>query len=167
MLELKVHDGEREVVLQFEHSLLSLSKWEAKHKKPFLTNEQKPTNVLIDYYCDMLLTPDVDKNIVYYLPPDQLKKLYDYMNDPQTASSVPQEGGVRSTEIVTTELIYFWMNELNIDWRAEEWHINRLMMLIQIASYKRRPEEKRNLKQKYTDWRELNEQNKKKFGTKG
>lgn len=168
MLEHRIHDGDREVVLQFEHSLLSLSKWEAKHKKAFLATPTKTTEDLLDYYQDMLLTPGVRREIVYRLSPQQLDELSDYINDSQTASSVPPSTEKRGfVEPTTSELIYYWMVALNIPFSAETWHLNRLMMLIQITSFKQQPEKKRNPKEMLQDWREINRRNREILGTKG
>lgn len=169
MLELKAYDGDTEVVLQFEHSLLSLSKWESKSKTPFLATPVKTAEVLLDYFEDMLLTPGTPPGIIYRLSPEQLKELTEYINDPMSASSVPQEGPNRRTpEITTSELIYYWMTALKIPFNpAETWHLNRLMMLIQIANYKNQPEKKRRPGQVLNDWREQNARLKKDYGTNG
>lgn len=167
MLELNVFDDGTKVVLRFEHSLLSLSKWEAKHKIAFLSSPNKKSSEMIDYYQEMLLT-DVDPTIVFRLSPDQLDQLSKYINTPQTASSVPKISNAKmSTEIVTSELIYFWMTALEIDWRAESWHLSRLMMLIEIANYKKQPEKKRTQAEALKDWNAINERNKKLLGTEG
>lgn len=170
MLELKVIDGEHEVVLQFEHSLLSLSKWEEKHKKPFLTTEARKHEEMIDYFQEMLLTPDVSPNLVFRLEPAQLDRLTDYINEKRTASSVPEEknakGGV--IEIVTSELIYYWLVALEIPFHpVETWHLSRLMMLVQITNFKKQPPKKRNPKELLNDWTSLNQRNKERFGTTG
>lgn len=167
MLELKVRDGEREVVLQFEHSLLSLSKWESKTKKSFLATPMKTSTDMIDYFECMLLGHE-DPNLVYRLSPEQLDDLAEYINNPRTASSVPEDPSNRQRpEIVTSELIYYWMTALKINWEAQHWHLSRLMMLIQITNYKSQPEKKRNPRDLYKTWRETNAKNKEFFGTNG
>lgn len=168
MLELKVYDDDEEVVLQFEHSLLSLSKWESKHKKPFASTPTKTSLEMIDYYEDMLLSPAGRSHLVYSLTPEQLDTISDYINDPMTASSVPDEGSSRpSGETVTSELIYYWMSALKINWAAETWHLSRLMMLIRIANYKQQPEKKRNPSEMMRRWRDMNAKNKEMFNTDG
>lgn len=168
MLELKVQDGETTVVLQFEHSLLSLSKWEAKYKKSFFATPTKADEEMIDYFGYMLLTPGVPPEVIYRLSPEQLNSLREYINDPMSASSVPNEApGRRSGEIVTTELVYYWMTALKINWEAQHWHYNRLMMLIAITNFKQQPEKKQDKASMYAKWRELNAKNKERFGTSG
>lgn len=168
MLELKIQDGETTVVLQFEHSLLSLSKWESKHKKSFYGTPTKQNEEMIDYFYDMLLTPGHSPEIIYKLAPEQLESLTAYINDPMTASSVPQEASRRTGgEIVTTELVYYWMTALKINWEAQHWHYNRLMMLIAITNFKQQPEKKQDKAGLYAKWREMNAKNKERFGTNG
>lgn len=169
MLELKANSGGQEVVLQFEHSLLSLSKWEEKHCKPWSVSE-KTAEELIDYFQDMLVTPGANPDLVYALSPENLSDLAKYINSSRTASSVPpstsKKGGPK--EIVTSELIYFWMSALKIPFHpAETWHLSRLMMLVQIADFKQQPPQKRAGVDAVADWREMNARNKAKLGSKG
>lgn len=167
MLELKIHDGEHEVVLQFEHSLRSLSKWEQKHKKAFMSTRMKQHTEMIDYFQDMLLTGD--RNDVFRLSPEQLDELAEYINDPMTASKVPPDDDAKRgrPEIVTSELVYAWMTMLKINWEAQDWHYNRLIMLIQIINFKQKPEKKRTTREALRDWREVQAYNKEKFGIEG
>lgn len=166
MLELKVYDNGDEIVLRFEHSLRSLSKWESKFLRPF-SKEAKQPSELIDYFqCMLLEGQDVD--LVLRLTPSQLKTLLNYVNDSQTASSVPRDPKARpSAEIVTSELIYYWMVALNINWEAQDWHLSRLMMLIEILNFKQQPAKKRDGRSALKDWASLNARNKERYGTTG
>lgn len=167
MLELKVHDGTELVVLQFEHSLRSLSKWEEKNKRAFLESPSKSSIDMVDYFQDMLVT-DVDSSVVYRLSPDQLDQLSNYVNESRTASSVPKiRGNKGSSEIVTSELIYYWMVALKINWDAQDWHLTRLMVLIEITNYKSQPEKKQSQAEALQDWNAINEANQKRFGAEG
>lgn len=172
MLELTVIDGDTEVVLSFEHSLLSLSKWESKYKIAFSTSRQKPHSEMLDYYQFMLTVPGVDPNLVYRLSPEQMDNLTNYINESRTASSVPKDTSPAkgSTETVTSELIYYWMMGLKIPFNpAETWHLSRLMMLIQIASFKQQPEDKkkRPLGKIMSEWRVENDRRKAEYNTSG
>lgn len=165
MLELKVKDGETTVVLQFEHSLFSLSKWESKHKKPWHATAVKQNEELIDYFWYMLLTPGYGPEIILRMSPAQHEELVKYISDPMTASSVPSDnprGGVQET--VTTELVYTWMTLLKINWDAQYWHYNRLMMLISMVNYKQQPEKKQDKRRLYDKWKDIQAQNREKFG---
>lgn len=168
MLELNVQTDEGSVNLQFEHSLRSLSKWESKTRKAFLTSDPKPNTDMLLYYQCMMVTPGADPDLIYALSPKQLDDLSSYINENQTASSVPEETKSRyNSEITTSELIYFWMTALKIDWEAQDWHLSRLMMLIQITGYKQQPPKKRNPVEVMSDWRKENERRKKLLGTSG
>lgn len=170
MLTLKVQRGEEIVELKFEHSLLSLSKWEARTKKAFLTDRQKTPGELMDYFADMLtcLSPDADPADLFLLKPDQMEKLVEYMNDSQTASSVPQDGKAKhNPETWTNELIYYYLSQMKIPFHpTETWHVNRIMMLIQIAGYKSQPPKKRSATEVMSDWYAANKRNKEILGIK-
>ena len=167
MLEYTVIDGSDTVKLRFEHSLLSLSKWESKYKVAFSSTSVKPTDQMIDYYQFMLID-DVDPTLVYRLSPEDLDGLTKYINDPMTASSVPIQNESRGPkETMTSELIYYWMVELGIPFEAERWHLNRLMTLIQITSFKKQPPKKQSPQKMLNDWREANAARKKQYGTNG
>lgn len=168
MLELEVENEGKTVKLQFEHSLRSLSKWESKFKIAFLASREKTPSQMLDYYQCMLLSPDVDPDFVYLLSPQQMDDLTNYINEDCTASSVPHEGTTQyNAEVTTSELVYFWMTALKINWEAQDWHFSRLMMLIQITSYKQQPPKKRNPREVITDMRRENERRKKMFNTTG
>lgn len=168
MLELKVQDGETTVVLQFEHSLRTLSKWESKHKKAWFDTPVKSTEELVDYYQFMLLNPGIDSTVIVRLSPDQLDSLSKYINDSQTATVVPEiKGSKGGHDRLTNELVYYWMTALEINWEAQDWHFNRLMTLISLTNFKKQPEQKMDLRERYKTWREIDAANKKKFGTKG
>ena len=168
MLELTVQDGTTEVVLQFEHSLLSLSKWESKHKKAFMSTPVKDAGEMIEYF-EAMLVGSYSPGVVYRLDPEQLDEITNYINEPQTATHVPEEEPSKkfAAETVTSELIYYWMTALKINWAAETWHLSRLMTLIQITNFKSQPEKKQSKGEALSKWREANAAIKKKYGTNG
>lgn len=155
MLQIKVPgiDGWDEINEQFttlpdttitlEHSLISISKWESKWHTPFLGKDQKTPEQIIDYIKCMTITPNVKDEVYNRIPKDQIDIILDYINDPMTATTIKERGGPkRSREIVTSELIYYWMVALEIPFECQKWHINRLMMLIQICEIKNQPDKK-------------------------
>lgn len=168
MLELKVLEQGKLVTLSFEHSLLSLSKWESRHKKSFLGTAAKTGVEMIEYFEDMLVKPLAAKDLVCSLSPEQLEELSNYINDPYTASTIPEmESRPGIKETITSELIYYWMVTLRIPFDVEKWHLNRLMMLIRVINFKSEPPKKQNQMQLMARMRELNEQRKAQFNTKG
>lgn len=127
-----------------EHSLVSISKWESKWKKPFITTKEKTVEELRDYVRCMTLTQNVDEEIYKYIPVPIMNEIIEYMNDPMTAtwfSDVDKHNG-KNGETITSELIYYWMTAANIPIECQKWHLNRLMTLIRIAGEKNQPPKK-------------------------
>lgn len=154
--------------LKLEHSLVSISKWEAKYKVPFISNKyQKTQEQIMDYIKFMTITQNVDDLVYLGLTNENIKEISDYIEDPMTASWVNDDKKSRNNEAVTSELIYWWMTALQIPWEAQKWHLNRLLMLIRIGNIKNQPPEKLSKSQILSRNRALNEARKKKFNTKG
>ena len=79
---------EKDVVLQLEHSLISLEKWEEKWKKPFLGREKKTPEEALDYIRCMTVLPKVVDPIVYnYIPESEMQKIDEYLKDSHTATT--------------------------------------------------------------------------------
>lgn len=134
-----------------EHSLVSISKWEAIYNKPFINNANKDdkTNEEIMKYIEcMTITQNVDPNIYHYMPSEVIKQITDYISSPQSATKfVEKEGQAPSREILTSEKIYFYMTAFNIPFECEKWPIQRLMNLIRICSDKNAPSKKMSPKE--------------------
>lgn len=168
MLELEVEVEGTLVTLQFEHSLVSVSKWESRTKIAFHTVRQKSPQELIDYFKDMLLPGLIDEDYVYALSAEQMEELTKYINEKQTASSVPDMPKKPNYETMTSELIYYWMVEMGIPFEpTNTWHLSRLLMLIEIKGYKSQPKKKRPVREVWSDWIAQNEAQKKKLGITG
>lgn len=126
-----------DVEVELEHSLLSLSKWEAKHQKPFLAVGQKTPEEILDYVMSMIITPVVSIDFVKSWSNDVFNTINDYINSPQSATTfglMPDKRG--PNEVITSELIYYWLVAFNIPFECENWHINRLFSLIRICNIK-------------------------------
>lgn len=152
--------------IELEHSLLSLSKWESKWKKPFISNN-KTIEETMDYIKCMLLN---EKNDIYikYLSEDNIKSINDYISDPMTATTFYEDETTnRKKEIITSELIYYWMIASNIPMECEKWHLNRLLTLIRICSIKNAPPKKMSKREIMDRNKMLNEARKKKLNTNG
>lgn len=119
-----------------EHSLVSISRWESKWHKPFLDKKQKTTEENMDYFRCMTISKGVDDNIYKMLPKNVVHEIYQYINDPMTGRKFREIKETPRKEIVTSELIYFWMISLGIPFECEKWHFNRLMALIRVCSMK-------------------------------
>ena len=120
--------------LQLEHSLVSISKWEAKWRKPFMSKEPKTEAESVDYIRCMTLTQNVDPNVYKNLTPQLIQGVNAYIDEPMTATWFGEEGGKKpSREIITAERIYYWMIALNIPMECQKWHLNRLLTLIRVC----------------------------------
>lgn len=157
----------KEQELQLEHSLVSISKWESKWKKPFLAKDNKTTEESIDYVRCMTLTQNVDPNVYSYITNNLLQEIAEYIDDSMTATTVAPYTGKMNREIITSEIIYFWMVSFNIPWECQRWHLNRLLMLIQICNVRNQPAKKMSQKELAARNKALNEQRKAKYNTKG
>ena len=129
-------------VLELEHSLVSLSKWESKWNKAFLSKEPKTYEESIDYIRCMTLTQNVNPDTYLCLTNEQINEVNKYIEAPMTATTVNNKNSKRSREIVTSELIYYWMISLQIPFECQYWHLNRLMTLIQVCNVKNAPPKK-------------------------
>ena len=130
--------------IKLEHSLISISKWESKWQKPFLSKDKKTREEILDYIRCMFLTPLQDKNVILGLSVDDINKIMEYIDSPMTATTVTFFDNKPKTkeETVTSELIYYWMITAGIPFECEKWHINRLFALLKICSAKNAPKKK-------------------------
>lgn len=131
----------KETHFQIEHSLISLKKWEQKWHKPFLDKSKELTNEeLVDYIRCMTLTHGVDSDVYNWIPQDVMEKIIEYIRDPMTATWFKDDGLVggqkNSREIVTAEIIYYWMISLGIPVEFQKWHLNQLLTLIKVVNIK-------------------------------
>ncbi|MBQ0141847.1 MAG: hypothetical protein KBT06_03440 [Prevotellaceae bacterium] len=123
--------------LTLEHSLVSLSKWESKWHKPFLSKEPKTHEETVDYIKCMTLTQNVDDSIYTYLTNKNITEINEYIEDSMTATWFGK-GDDKSNKInnrpITSELIYYWMVALQIPFECQKWHLNRLITLIKVCN---------------------------------
>lgn len=183
MLTINIKDGDmfneitsefipiKGCLLHLEHSLISLSKWESKHHEPFLQKLEQGKLSLddtIDYIKCMTLNNNVDENIYNFINREHISKINAYISDPMTATTVNNRNKSHGNkEILTSEVIYFYMIELGIPVELEKWHLNRLMMLIQVCNAKNGTGKKMSKKDIISQNAALNEARRKKFNTKG
>ena len=154
--------------LQLEHSLVSLSKWESKWQKPFLSKKETTGEEMLDYIKCMALTENVDDDVYNHLTKENIDDIRKYIENPMTATTFRKDtGGSRNREQITSELIYYWMIASNIPVQFENWHLNRLLTLIRVCSVKNAPTKKMSQREIMSQNAALNAARRKQFNTKG
>ena len=130
--------------LKLEHSLVSISKWEAKWKKPFLSGENKTIEETRDYVRCMTITQNVDPNVYLGLTQENIREVNAYIEDPMTATKFSDEDrtGKRRGQYITSELIYSWMVAAQVPMSCETWHLNRLFVLLRVINNNNKPPKK-------------------------
>lgn len=160
-------DG-KEVVLELEHSLVSLSKWESKYKKPFLGLGEKTVEETRGYVEAMFVDPNTPPEILEKLEKVHYDQINAYIEDSMTATTInePKSQGA-PREIITSELVYYWMTTYQIPWEAEHWHLNRLFMLIRVFNNKNGKQKKMGRGELAAHNRRLNAERRAKYNTSG
>lgn len=158
--------------IQLEHSLVSVSKWESKWHVPFLAKEPKTAEQIKSYIQCMTITQNVNPEVYKNLTKENVKEIQDYIEDSHSAttfSNIAGKGGARRKEVMTSELIYYYMAALNIPFECQKWNFNRLMNLLHIAAIKQDPKggKKMSTKDIYNQNSRLNAARRAALGTKG
>jgi hypothetical protein len=157
-----------DVTLELEHSLISLSKWESIHQKPFLTAENKSSDEVLSYVKAMVLN-DVDFDaLVPLFSQENFTDINAYIDSKQSATTfgiMPERPG--RGETITAELIYYWMVAFNIPFECERWHLNRLFALIRICNIKNSKPKRMSKHELASRNRDLNMQRRAQFNTPG
>lgn len=159
-------------VLELEHSLFSLSKWESEFQKSFLSNPNKTQSETIGYIRAMVISPNFSPGLLSRLGQDHLDQINEYIESKQTATTfgyLPEHKG--KGETITSELIYYWMVAFNIPFECEHWHLNRLFALIRICNIKQPKPKGASKKMPRHEFaarqREINAQRRAQLGTSG
>lgn len=153
--------------LQLEHSLVSISKWESKWHKPFLTKETKTEEEMRDYIRCMTITQNVDPSVYLGLSRNNLIQIKQYIDDTMTATTFNDKNKKQNHQVITSELIYYWMVSLNIPFECQKWHLNRLLTLIHICDIKNTPAKKMSRRDIMSRNASLNAARRAKLGTRG
>ena len=158
----------KEQVLQLEHSLVSLSKWESKWCKAFLGKQEKTSEETLDYIKCMTITQNVEPEVYNRLTNDNIIQINKYIEAPMTATTFLDDKAAKNNrETVTAELIYYWMIALNIPFECQKWHLNKLLTLIRVCNIKNAPPKKRSTREIMSRNAALNASRKKKFNSRG
>lgn len=155
------------VKLSLEHSLVSISKWESKWCKPFLDGKDKTNEEILDYIKCMIVD-DIDESIFDRLTENNLASINAYIESPMTATKFSDNGGkTGGREIITSEIIYYWMVAYNIPFECQHWHLNRLLALVRVCNIKNSPPKKMSKQEVANRNRELNKARRKQLNSSG
>lgn len=161
---------DKPITLQLEHSLISVQKWESKWGKSFLGTKKKTQEEAIDYIRCMCITPNIKDEAFYCIPGKEMNRIAEYIDAPMTALVFRggSGSGPKKREIVTADIIYYWMISYNIPSEYRKWHLNQLLTLIQVFNEKNAPKKNRRSRMEILeDYKSINERNKERFNTKG
>lgn len=130
--------------LKLEHSLASLSEWESKWNKPFISDKPKTIEETIDYIKCMTLNRNNVYPLIYNsLTQSDLNTIYDYMDSKQTATWFnDRERSSPNRDVITAEIIYYWLVSFRIPFECQYWHLNKLLTLIRVCDIKNKPPKK-------------------------
>ena len=159
----------KEQTLSLEHSLVSISKWESKWHKPYFGQDKKTIEEFIDYVQCMTITQNVDPQVysTLVMRPDLLKTISDYIDESMTATTFPKKNTPPNREIITSEVIYYWMVYYGIPFECQKWHLSKLMTLINVCNAKNAPKKKMNQQEIFSSNRALNAARRRKYNTRG
>lgn len=157
----------KDQTLQLEHSLVSISKWEAKWHKPFLSDKKKSPEEIIDYVRCMTITQNVSPDVYTRLTENNLIDINSYIENSMTATTFSNDKRSGGREIITSEIIYYWMISFNIPFECQKWHLNRLLTLIKVCNIKNSPPKKMSKTEMMNRNRALNAARKQQLNTKG
>lgn len=157
-------------ILELEHSLVSISKWESKWHRAFLSGKEKTFEETLDYIRCMTLTENIDPEVYSHLTQSNIQEVNSYIEAPMTATvfNKQKSGDGKSKDVPTSELIYYWMISQNIPFECQNWHLNRLLTLIRVCNIKNAPPgKKQNPRELARNYAEMNKANRAKYHSKG
>lgn len=154
--------------IQLEHSLVSISKWEARWKKPFLSKKTMSVEETVDYIRCMTITQNVNPYLYFCIDDDNVKEVTAYIYDPMTATWFSKdEKRSPNRAVFTSEVIYWQMITLGIPFECQKWHLNRLLTLIRVCNEKNASPQKLSGRELANSNRALNAARRKKYNSRG
>lgn len=157
---------------ELEHSLQSVSRWEAEHEKTFLPppfldeNEVHITPIeWRSYFNHMVLgerPTEEELDVIFVSHRLQILK---YIAKPMSGTIFGGTSRAKTSNVaISSELIYYWMSVYDIPYTpSDEWHLNRLLALIKIANIKNDPKGTMTLEETTQLHRNLNAERRRKY----
>lgn len=155
-----------DLILYLEHTLETISTWESKWHKPFISNNDKSVEE-IKSYISIMSKNEIDDNVLERLNNEHILLINEYIDDSMTATTFNDFNKHRNRDIITSELIYYWMLTYNIPFECQKWHLNRLLTLIKVCNIKNSPQKKMSRNDIITRNKELNKKRRDALNTKG
>lgn len=166
--ETQEFSTEGDFVLELEHSLVALSKWESIYEKPFLDAGIKTTEEVLGYIKAMVLTLNVPPEVFSKLSKENYEQINTYIDSKRSATWFAETPNApQSREVITSELVYYWMIALTVPMECENWHLNRLFSLLKICNIKNGKPKKMSKSELAQRNSSLNAQRKAQLGTTG
>lgn len=159
----------KDVTLQLEHSLVSISKWESKWQVHYINNDKLTAEMSIDYIRCMTVSQNVDPRVYRLLTDDNMRDIISYINNPMTATTIKtMEKPKGPNKAITSEQIYSWMCRFRIPFDpCQKWHLNRLLMLIRVCDENESPKKRMGRREEAAQRRSLNAARRARMRSKG
>lgn len=158
----------KDVTLQLEHSLVSISKWESKWKTYYINNDKMTPEMSLDYVRCMTMNQNVDPTVYSRLTDSNMREITEYINDSMTATTFKKTNQGSGQHIITNEIIYYWMTACGIPFDpCQKWHLNRLLTLIRVCDEKNAPRKKMGKREAAAQRRSLNAARRARSGSRG
>jgi hypothetical protein len=110
----------------------------------------------------------MDLDVLNRASQENIDEIQEYIDSSQSATTFGQMPERRGPgEVITSELIYYWIVSFNIPFDCERWHLNRLFALIRICNIKNSPPKKMSRTEVALRNRDLNAKRKAELGTSG
>lgn len=148
LAEEEYYDSEKQMFIytkplkvRMEHSLISVTKWEGIWEKPFLpvpnrTEGMSGREEELSYIRCMIIG-EVDEHVPIVIRQNHSTTLSSYIEKKHSATTIYRRVQERRRpQVITAELVYYWMIKFRIPFECERWHFNRLLMLIDVCNIK-------------------------------
>jgi len=154
-------------MIELEHSLVSLSKWESKFEKPFLGKGEKTPEEVLAYVECMVVSPNPPAGFIHALQDRHVEQINAYIEAKMTATWFREGPATRDKQVITAEVLYYWMTAFNIPFECQHWHLNRLLTLIRVCNEKQQKPKKMSKAEAAQQRAELNARRRAEMGSKG
>ncbi len=137
-------------------------------RKALLGPGEKTSEEVLGYVKAMVITPNVPAEVFSRLSQKNLDEINGHVDSKRSATWFAETPNTpKSREVITSELIYYWMIALTVPIECENWHLNRLFSLLKICNIKNGKPKKMSRSELAQRNSALNAKRKAQLGTKG